>query len=46
MLKQATLDQFNASKWEDVPYSKKSEVLQYIRTLAQELKMFIQESLY
>lgn len=45
MLKQATLDQFNASKWEDIPYSKKSEVLQYIRMLAQELKMFVQESL-
>lgn len=46
LLKQATLDQFNASKWEDIPFSKKSEVLQYIRTLAQELKMFVQESFF
>jgi len=46
LLKQATLEQFNAAKWEDIPYNKKSEVLQYIRTLAKDLKMFVQESLF
>lgn len=42
LLKQATLDQFNATKWEDIPYDRKSEVLKYIRGLANELKMIVQ----
>lgn len=42
LLKQATLDQFNATKWEDISYDKKSEVLKYIRSLADELKMIVQ----
>ena len=46
LLKQMTLNHFNATKWEDIPYSKRMDISRYIRTLAQELKMFIQESLY
>jgi phage regulator Rha-like protein len=41
-LKQATLDHFNASKWQDIPYHKQGEVLRYIRETAKQLGMFEQ----
>lgn len=46
VLKQMALDHFNAAKWEDIPYDRKGEVVKFIRCIAEELKMFVQESIY
>lgn len=46
VLKQMALDHFNATKWEDIPYARKGEVVKFIRCMAEELKMFVQESIY
>lgn len=46
VLKQMALDHFNAAKWEDIPYARKGEVVKFIRCMAEDLKMFVQESIY
>lgn len=45
-LKQFVLVEFNADKWEDIPYYRNFEVLGYIRYLAEKLKMFTQVSIF
>lgn len=45
-LKQFVLVEFNAEKWDDIPYYKNHEVLYYIRYLAEKLNMFTQVSMF
>lgn len=44
VLKQMTLSHFNASRWQDIPYDQKAEVIKFIRKTAKKMEMFIQES--
>ncbi len=46
VLKGLTLEYFNADKWEDIPYDKKTEVIKYIRKTAEEMGMIVQQSLF
>lgn len=43
-LKQMTLAHFNASRWQDIAYDQKNEVIKFIRSTAKDMEMFVQES--
>lgn len=43
-LKQMTLAHFNASRWQDISYDQKNEVIKFIRSTAKDMEMFVQES--
>ena len=43
-LKQMTLAHFNASRWQDIAYDQKNEVIKFIRSMAKDMEMFVQES--
>ena len=43
-LKQMTLAHFNASRWQDIAYDQKNEVIKFIRSIAKDMEMFVQES--
>lgn len=44
VLKQMTLAHFNASRWQDIAYDQKNEVIKFIRSTAKDMEMFVQES--
>lgn len=43
-LKEMTLAHFNASRWQDIPYDQKTKVIKFIRKIAKDMEMFVQES--